>query len=355
MYLELFMTDPTQRGSGSRQRPNKLLSIYVSDPQAPRSDEVERLVSELEVRLTELEVQNQELQEARRQLEAYRDRYVDLYDFAPLGYATLDEDGYVQEINLAGAKMLGEDRDVITGYAFGDYVAKEDQEAFQDHVRKCAGDRCEVTSELGLVDKDGRSMVVQLRSMPIEGAKEHALCKTAITDITKRKRAEEAVHKSHHRLTTVMESITDAFFGLDRDFRLTYVNREAERLFRRARQESLGRSLWELFPEAVGSRFQREYERAMAESTTIHFEEFYPPFNQWFDVHAYPSPAGLSVYFQDISDRKRAEEAMRESEERFRAVVETAHDAIVVIDDKGLIRVFNAAAGAMFGLDIEGA
>ena len=89
------------QGSLSHRRPSELLRTYVSDPQSPQPDEVQRLVSEFEVRQTELEAQNQELREAKRQLEAYRDRYVDLYDFAPLGYATLDEDGYVQEMTCA--------------------------------------------------------------------------------------------------------------------------------------------------------------------------------------------------------------------------------------------------------------
>jgi PAS domain S-box-containing protein len=174
------MNDPSSPGalpdSGSHLWPSGLLLAYVSDPGAPRPDEVQRLVSELEIRQLELEAQNQALREAQRKLEAYRDRYVDLYDFAPLGYATLDEDGYLQEINLAGAKMLGEDRDTITGYAFSDYVAKEDREVFQDHVRECTVERREVTCELRLVTKEGQSIAVQLRSMPIEGPKEDALC-----------------------------------------------------------------------------------------------------------------------------------------------------------------------------------
>ncbi len=130
-----------------------------------------------------------------------------------------------------------------------------------------------------------------------------------------RKQAEEAVQQAHDRLSAVLESITDAFFSLDRDFRLTYVNREAEKIFRKTRQEMLGMNLWELFPEAAGSRFQREYERAMAENTTAHFEEFYPPFNQWYSVHAYPSSVGLSVYFEDITERKRAEATLQQTAE----------------------------------------
>jgi len=89
-------------------------------------EEVQRLLHEIELRQSELERQNEELRTMQQHLEAYKDRYVDLYDFAPLGYATLDKDGYVQEINLAGAALLGVERDTIIGYPFGDYVAKED-------------------------------------------------------------------------------------------------------------------------------------------------------------------------------------------------------------------------------------
>ena len=124
---------------GSRQRLGELLRTYASDPQSPRPDEVQRLVSELDARQRELEVQNQELQEAQRQLKAYRDRYIDLYDFAPLGYVTLDEDGYIQEINLAGARLLGGELAELAGYPFTDYVVAADRAAFLEHIRKCCG------------------------------------------------------------------------------------------------------------------------------------------------------------------------------------------------------------------------
>ena len=74
-----------------------------------------------------------------KQLEAYRDRYVDLYDFAPLGYVTLDEEGYIQEINLAGAKLLGGELAELVGYPFADYVVAPDQAAFLEHIQKCCG------------------------------------------------------------------------------------------------------------------------------------------------------------------------------------------------------------------------
>lgn len=130
-----------------------------------------------------------------------------------------------------------------------------------------------------------------------------------------RKQVEDVIQTTRDKLSAVLESITDAFFSVDNDFRLTYLNREAERIFRKPRQEVLGMNLWELFPDATGLLFKREYERAMAESETAHFEEFYPPFNQWFSVRAYPSSAGLSVYIENITERKHAEAALAKSKE----------------------------------------
>ncbi len=124
-------------------------------------------------------------------MEAYRDRYVDLYDFAPLGYVTLDEDGYIQEINLAGAALLGRDRAELTGYPLADYVPGPDKQAFLGHVRQCCEGRREVTTVLSLMAEDGRSHTVQLRSIPIESpGDEGVFCKTAIADISQRREKE---------------------------------------------------------------------------------------------------------------------------------------------------------------------
>ena len=203
---------------------DQLLREHIGNLQAPSLDEVHRLVYEIELRESMLEQQNEELRKIQQHLEAYKDRYVDLYDFAPLGYATLDGDGYLQEINLAGAKMLGAERAALTGYAFGECVAKDDQKAFLEHVRECVRERHEVTSELRLMSTGGKSIAVQLCSIPIEGPQDDTLCKTAITDITERKHMEEAIRQSRAFLQTVIDAIPDTMLVIGRDYRVLLAN-----------------------------------------------------------------------------------------------------------------------------------
>jgi len=188
------------------KRAERLLHKYIRDLASPTREEVQQLAQECEAQRSVLETQNEDLRQLQRQLERYRDRYVDLYDFAPIGYVTLDEDGFVQEVNLAGAKMLAVQRESLIGYPLADYVADQYRRAFREHVRGCAQGREEVTTELMLVARDERRIVVQLHSIPVaEDDQEPTFCKTAVTDITERKRLEESLRESEERFRAFFE------------------------------------------------------------------------------------------------------------------------------------------------------
>lgn len=138
----------------------------------------------------------------------------------------------------------------------------------------------------------------------------------------------------------VLESISDAFFALDRNWRFAYLNSAAERLLQRTRADLIGRNIWEEFPAAVGSTFEREYRRATADRVTVQFQAYYPPpLDCWYAVRAYPTSSGLAVYFQDDTDRRRAEaelrrqaDRLRESEERYRTLFESMDEGYCVIE-----------------------
>jgi PAS domain S-box-containing protein len=126
--------------------------------------------------------------------------------------------------------------------------------------------------------------------------------------------ADARLRASADRLTGVLESITDAFLTLDREWRVTFINTEGERVLERAREDLLGRVVWDEFPEAVGSTFQLEYERALREGRSVQFREFFPPLDRWFDVSAYPSDGGIAIYFRDVTERVATEERLRDRE-----------------------------------------
>ena len=130
------------------------------------------------------------------------------------------------------------------------------------------------------------------------------------------------------RINNLLESITNGFFALDKKWQFTYINGQAERLLQKTQYEFLGKNIWEMFPEIIGTTFDREYHRAILEQVSVEFEEFYPPQKCWLQVHAYPAKDGLSVYFQDITERRKTAEALRESEERWQLALDGNNDGI---------------------------
>lgn len=147
----------------------------------------------------------------------------------------------------------------------------------------------------------------------------------------------------------VFDRIDDAFFGLDDQWRFTYLNDRAEELLNVDSEDVVGEVVWEEFPEAVGSVFQERYEHAMGTQEPVVFEEYYPPLDEWFEVRAYPSETGLSVYFRDVTER-----VQRESElERYETIVNAVDDGIYVVDDDDTFSMVNDAYAEMAGYSRE--
>jgi PAS domain S-box-containing protein len=133
------------------------------------------------------------------------------------------------------------------------------------------------------------------------------------------------------QIENILESITDAFVAVDREWLYTYINERALRRMQDrkgdeqlTREDILGKNMWEMFPEAVGTTIYHKYQEAMRDRKTVEFETYFPPSDEWIEAHAYPSEDGLAIYYRDITERKRAEADLIESEERFRATFEHA-------------------------------
>jgi adenylate cyclase len=128
--------------------------------------------------------------------------------------------------------------------------------------------------------------------------------------LARAKEAETMLRASDQQVVDLLESMTDAFFALDRQWRITYVNKVAAEILQRSSEELLSQNIWEVFPEILGSKFEQECRQAVAQQVSVNFEELSPQLNRWFEVRVFPSYAGLSVFLHDITRRKAVEVAL---------------------------------------------
>jgi len=147
----------------------------------------------------------------------------------------------------------------------------------------------------------------------------------------------------------ILEHMAGGFIAVDRDWRITYVNTETERLSGARAEQMLGRTLWEILPVMPGTPDHSEFLRAAAENTTIDLESYCGPWKHWLRIRVHPAYSGVTVFLQDITDQKTTEAALRASEERLRAIVETTPECVKVVAPGGALLHMNPSGLAMVG------
>ena len=168
-------------------------------------------------------------------------------------------------------------------------------------------------------------------------------------DITERKKSKAALQKAYEEKNTVLERIDDGFFALDENSIVTYWNKRAEILLGIKKEDLIGKNLHEVF-QVRGSRiFYDNYLKAINEKITIHFEGYSNLSKKWFAVSAYGSENGLSVYFKDVTEQRNVDEKLKESELRYRSLIENASDTICITDHSHKFIDINQSGCKMFG------
>jgi PAS domain S-box-containing protein len=162
------------------------------------------------------------------------------------------------------------------------------------------------------------------------------------------------VRDSQRHIERILESITDAFVAVDRDWRYTYVNDRALRRMQDtkgialAREEVVGRSMWEMFPEAVGTEADRRYRQAMRERRAVAFETYFEHSGEWIEAHVHPSGPGLAISYRDVTASRVAEVEQRAAERRTDVILETMTDAFYAVDRDWRLTYLNARAVQAF-------
>ena len=228
---------------------------------------------------------------------------------------------------------------------------------------RTANDRRDQTPDRGTADGSGSGDPLQERIERLEArladkppnadADVSALysgMRTLVAELIRRRRQAEETCET---LTRVLEATSDAFVALDANWRYTYVNERAGKLFNRDPASLIGKHIWTEFPEGIGESFQREYERAVAEGTPRQIEAYYPPYDRWFENRIYPYAGGLAIFFQDVTERRTAEDRLRESEQRYRSLFDHHPDAVFSFDARGNFTSVNAACERLTGYRAE--
>ncbi len=173
-----------------------------------------------------------------------------------------------------------------------------------------------------------------------------------LSSAIQRRKSQLALQQSFEEKNAILESIGEAFFSIDNNWKVLYWNGNAEKLIGVGREEILGANLWEKFPLAH-EKFYPKYAKAIKEKEPVIFEEYYSPLNRWLEVNANPSEEGMSVFFRDISERKLASERVRQSNERFEKIAEATNDAIWDFDVGNNRLFWGKGFSTLFGYDLD--
>ena len=181
--------------------------------------------------------------------------------------------------------------------------------------------------------KDGTIYWVDTTIVPFIGDDQKPYQYIAIrSDITERKKAEETIVKTLKEKNNILESIGDAFFAVDTRWTVTYWNRVAEISLQVSKADIIGKNLWEIFSESVTSLSFQKYHEAIQTNQVTRFEDYYDSLQQWFEISAYPSENGLSVYFKGISERKKLQDLLLEHEEQLELFIEHSPVSLAMFD-----------------------
>ena len=239
------------------------------------------------------------------------------FDLSPDILAILGFDGYFKKINPAFTNILGYDIISLEKLGVFDIIHADDISLTSKKLGKLKNGLT-VHFENRFLSKEGNYKWLSWATAPLV---EEELIYATAKDVTEKKNLDE-------KLNRILESISDGFLTVDKDFTILYWNAQAENLLNVKRENVLGKKIYTVFEGKVPDNFFDEYIEAFRHNTPVHFEEFVPRYNTWFEVNAYPYEGILSVFFKDVTERKKSEEIVRISSERYEVLAKATKDAI---------------------------
>ena len=341
--------DKPKNPTGLRRQAEELLRTTEREVAAMPAKDAQQLVHELQVFQAELETQNEELRRTHQmELEAARDRYVDLYEFSPVGHLLLDRDGTIVEASLRAATLLGVNRKDLLEHPLRRFVASEDQDLFHRHGQEVLKTGTKHTCELRLRNAANAVRWVHCESLAVHdrpGLITH--WRTSLLDISDRKQVEQELEAQRTQLDAIIESAMDAIITVDLEGRVLLFNQAAQSMFGCRGGDAIGQPLDRFIPERFReahhehmSLFARDgvASRAMQRGGTLYGlrssgEEF--PIEASISRVLVDGKTLLTVILRDVTERKRAEqeqhrliEELTQSQQHFQALFKWTPSAV---------------------------
>ena len=353
----------------ARAEQRRQLATQAPAPHAP--PDMQRLVQELQVQQIELEMQNEELLLAQAEVQSTHDQYIDLYDFAPVGYFTLTAGGLIQQLNLCAGQQLGAVRQQLLGRRFALFVAPHHRAEFGQFLVRAFGLDHTLSCELTLLRDDGRPFHAHLEALcvppePGQAAADQR-CRLAVLDITARREATDALAASEARFRKLFHESSEAVVLLQGH---TYIdcNAAALRLLgAQYRDELVGQAAWNYAPELqpdgrrTADLFRHSTEQAIRLGSyrcqaLMHRLSGEPI---WVEALLTPIELGgampvLHLVWRDVTAARTARQELQRSKEFTESLLDNTVDVIMAIDRDQRITAWNPEAARYFGQDAAG-
>jgi len=258
-----------------------------------------------------------------------------LFNDYPDAVATIDLYGNFLSVNNVVCALLELDRTTLLSMSFVPFVAPENfQEIFQIFQKGMKGEIQNFDAKV--ISAKGTQRTLNITNLPMIDNKEVIGIYLVGKDITEMLETKKEVDRNNQRISMILESITDAFISVDRNWIVTYFNKEAEIHLKMKREDVIGKNLWEVFPNAKNEKFYQEYHRAVSEQETVCFNEYIASEDMWVEVTAYPSGEGLSVFVKNITEKVKSDSALQQAKEKYQSLFDFSPLAKWVYDARTL-------------------